>query len=144
MSPTEVDNFLNGRHTMNIATNGPTGHPHVVAMWYGFVGHKPAFWTFAKSQKIVNLRRDPRITALVEDGEVYNKLRGVELLGTGRLVTDPQEAFAIGASVYERYNGPLTDEVRPFIEAQLQKRIAVVIEVERTVSWDHTKLGGIY
>ena len=144
MSPTEVDNFLNGRHTMNIATNGPTGHPHVVAMWYGFVGHRPAFWTFAKSQKIVNLRRDPKVTALVEDGETYNELRGAELFGTGRIVEDKDEIVAIGAAVAERYTGPVTDQGLAFIEAQAGKRLGVVIDVERVVSWDHRKLGGTY
>ena len=144
MSPTEVDNFLNGRHTMNIATNGPTGHPHVVAMWYGFVGHKPAFWTFAKSQKIVNLRRDPKLSALVEDGERYSELRGVELVGIGRIVEDRDEILAIGASVAERYTGPVTDASRPFLEDQAAKRLGVVIDVEHAVSWDHRKLAGSY
>ena len=79
MTPEELQTFLYERHTMNVATIGPSGHPHVHAMWYGFVEGKPAFWTFGKSQKIVNLRRDPKVTALVEDGETYNELRGAEL-----------------------------------------------------------------
>jgi nitroimidazol reductase NimA-like FMN-containing flavoprotein (pyridoxamine 5'-phosphate oxidase superfamily) len=88
MSPAEVDEFLAGRRTMNVATNGPSGYPHVVAMWYGFVDRKPAFWTFGRSQKIVNLRRDDRLSALIEDGDTYEMLRGVELVGRGRIVDD--------------------------------------------------------
>src|SRR5262245_50118697 len=141
MTPDELDAFLNERQTMNVATIGPTGHPHVVAMWYGFVDGKPAFWTFGKSQKIVNLRRDPRITALVEDGETYGELRGAELVGTARVVEDPAEIYAIGAAVAERYTGPVTESSRSFIEAQATKRLGVVIDVERVVPWDHRKLG---
>jgi PPOX class probable F420-dependent enzyme len=144
MTPEELQAFLDGRHTMNVATIGPSGHPHVHAMWYGFVEGKPVFWTFGKSQKILNLRRDPKITALVEDGDTYGELRGAELFGTGRIVEDPAEVVAIAVAVAERYTGPVTDEALPFIEARAQKRLGVVIDVERVVSWDHRKLGGTY
>jgi PPOX class probable F420-dependent enzyme len=146
MTADEVDAFLQGRHVMNVATLGPTGHPHLVAMWYGFFDAAPAFWTFAKSQKIVNLRRDPRLTVLVEDGERYEELRGVELVGTGRLVEDFDSVLEIGTSVGVRYTGPeaASAAARPFLEAQARKRIGVVLEIERVVSWDHRKLGGSY
>ena len=144
MTPEELQAFLDERHTMNVATIGPGGHPHVHAMWYGFVDGKPAFWTFGKSQKIVNLRRDPKVTALVEDGETYNELRGAELFGTGRIVEDQDDIVAIGAAVAERYTGPVTEQGLGFIEAQAAKRVGVVIDVERVVSWDHRKLGGTY
>src|SRR3954454_10524515 len=103
MSPAEVDEFVAGRRTMTVATNGPTGHPHVVAMWYGFHDGKPAFWTFGRAQKVVNIRRDPKISALVEDGQTYSQLRGVELVGRARLVEDHEGIVAIGLSVAQRY-----------------------------------------
>jgi PPOX class probable F420-dependent enzyme len=146
MTPEEVDEFLQGRHVMNVATLGPTGHPHLVAMWYGFVDAEPAFWTFGKAQKVVNLRRDPRITVLVEDGETYDELRGVELVGTGQVVEDYDTVLQIGLSVGERYTGPaaVSDAARPFLEAQARKRVGVIVHVEHVVSWDHRKLGGGY
>jgi PPOX class probable F420-dependent enzyme len=144
MTPAETDEFLQGRRVMNVATIGPSGHPHLVAMWYGFLDGKPAFWTFGKSQKIINLRRDSKITALVEDGEKYSELRGVELVGTGTIIDDYEAIVALGKSVAERYTGPVTPETLPFIEGQARKRLGVVIEVERTVTWDHTKLAGAY
>lgn len=144
MSAGELDAFLAGRHTMNVATLGPSGHPHLVAMWYGFFEGKPAFFTFAKSQKILNLQRDARVTALVEDGEQYAELRGAELVGTGEIVTDPESVMAIAVNVAERYTGPVTDETRPFLEKQAAKRFGVVLHIERVVTWDHTKLAGGY
>jgi PPOX class probable F420-dependent enzyme len=140
MTPAEIDEFLQGRRVMNVATIGPSGHPHVVAMWYGFLDGKPAFWTFGKSQKILNLRRDNKITALVEDGEKYSELRGVELVGTATIVEDYDTLVTLGKSVSERYTGPVTAETLPFIEGQARKRLGVVLDVERTVTWDHTKL----
>jgi hypothetical protein len=94
----------------------------------------------------VNLRRNPRVTVLVEDGDAYEELRGVELVGTGRLVDDFDTVLAIGKSVGERYTGPVavSEAALPFLEAQARKRIGVVIDVERVVSWDHRKLGGGY
>jgi PPOX class probable F420-dependent enzyme len=144
MSSAEVDEFLAGRRTMNVATNGPTGHPHVVAMWYGFHDGKPAFWTFGRAQKVINIRRDPKISALVEDGDTYSQLRGVELVGRARLVEDHEGIVAIGLSVAQRYQNVDADAARSFVEGQAGKRLGVVIDVERVVSWDHTKLGGSY
>jgi PPOX class probable F420-dependent enzyme len=144
MTDDEVQAFLDGRHTMNVATIGPAGRIHLVAMWYGFLEGAPAFWTFAKSQKILNLRRDPRITALVEDGEQYEDLRGVELVGTGTIVEDRERIMALGRSVFERYTGPYSEEMEPALEATGAKRLVVKIEVESVVTWDHRKLGGRY
>lgn len=144
MTPEEVDEFLHGRHTMNVATIGADGRPHLVAMWYGFLDGAPAFWTYGKSQKIVNLQRDPRITCLVEDGDRYEELRGAELVGRGVVIDDPDAVMAVGISVFERYTAPFSEEYRPMIEKTGAKRVAVKIEVEKTVSWDHRKLGGVY
>jgi Pyridoxamine 5'-phosphate oxidase len=115
-----------------------------VAMWYGFLEGAPAFWTYGKSQKILNLRRDPRLTALVEDGDQYQELRGLELVGTGTIVEDRDRIMALGRSVFERYTGPYSDEMTPVLEATGAKRLVVKVEVESVVSWDHRKLGGRY
>ena len=144
MTDEEVDTFLAGRLVMNVASLGKDGRPHLVAMWYGFLEGAPAFWTYGRSQKIVNLRRDPRITCLVEDGEAYEELRGVELVGTARLVEDHDSLMAIGRSVFERYTGPWSDETLPILESVGAKRVGVVIDVASVVSWDHRKLGGRY
>ena len=146
MSPAEVEAYLDEQRILNIATLGPSGHPHLVAMWFMMHEGKPAFWTFGKSQKVVNLRRDPRITALVESGDSYSQLRGVELTGTARIVDDPADVLEIGKGVALKYNGPAAvgPDGLPFLEAQAAKRVGIVIDVENTVSWDHTKLGGVY
>lgn len=144
MTDAEVAEFLNGRHTMNIATLNHDGSIHLVAMWYVMDGTDPVFWTYRKAQKILNVQRDPRITCLVETGEAYEELRGVELVGTAELITDRDEILAFGEQIASRYTGPVTDETRPFVHAVGEKRWAVRVRVERTVSWDHSKLGGAY
>lgn len=144
MTDPEVGWFLEQQRVLNVATIGPTGHPHVVAMWYVVLDSKPAFWTFAKSQKIMNIRRDPKITGLVESGDTYGELRGVELVGSARLLDDHEAIRDLGIRVATKYQGAPSDAALPFIEKQAQKRIGVVIDVERVVSWDHTKLGGAY
>lgn len=144
MTDDEMAQYLDGRHTMNIATLNHDGSIHLVAMWYAMDGADPVFWTYRKSQKIKNLERDPRITCLVETGAAYEELMGVELVGRGEIVTDRDEVMALGEEVAARYTGPVTDETRPFIHAVGEKRYAVRVRVERTVSWDHRKLGGAY
>jgi general stress protein 26 len=144
MSEAEVDEYLQGRHTMNVASFNHDGTIHLVAMWYGFLESAPAFWTYGKSQKILNLKRDPRITCLVETGDSYDQLRGVELVGKGIVLEDRDTVMEIGRNVYERYWGELNDAASAGVEQMGAKRFAVRIEVEKVVSWDHTKLGGVY
>jgi hypothetical protein len=145
MSDEEVVAYLDEQRVLNVATIGPTGHPHVVAMWYVLLDGRPAFWTFGKSQKVMNIRRDPKITCLVESGETYSELRGVELVGAARLLEGYEDILDLGVRVSTKYQGgPPSDAARPFIEQQARKRIGVVVDVEHVVSWDHTKLGGAY
>lgn len=141
MTTGEVDAFLAAQRTATLVTIGPDGHPHAVAMWFALIDGVLWFETKAKAQKAVNLRRDPRATVLVEDGLTYDTLRGVSLEGHGVVVDDPDALFAVGVSVWERYHGPYTDEARPLVELMLNKRVAVRLDVHRTRSWDHRKLG---
>lgn len=144
MTDEERDEFLAGRHTMNIASIGADGRIHLVAMWYGFVDGVPVFWTYGRSQKVVNLERDPRVTGLVETGETYDQLRGVELVGTARIVREGPILQAAGESVWERYTGPVDDAAREALAVVGAKRVAVMIDVDKYVTWDHTKLAGVY
>jgi hypothetical protein len=81
------------------------------------------------------------MTVMVEDGLTYDTLRGVALEGTADVVEDPDALWALGVNVWERYNGPYSDEVKPFVEVMLNKRVGVRLNVSRVRSWDHTKLG---
>jgi PPOX class probable F420-dependent enzyme len=141
MAPDEVAAYLAAKRTATMVTLGPDGHPHAVAMWFALVDGVIWFETKSKSQKAQNLRRDPRATMLIEDGLTYDQLRGVSFEGHCELVDDPDALWAVGVSVWERYNGPYSEEVRPFVEAMLNKRVAVRFDVHRTRSWDHRKLG---
>ena len=141
MSPDEVDEFLSARRACSLCTINHDGTIHAVAMWYGFLEGAVAFETKAKSQKVLNLRRNPTITFMVEDGDYYDELRGVELVGRAEIVEDPDRMWQLGISVFERYTGPYTEEMRPMVEAMLHKRVVVKVDVDRVVSWDHRKLG---
>ena len=141
MTQEEIDEFLQGRHSMSIATMNHDDTIHLVAMWYGFLEGAIAIETKAKSQKVLNLRRDPRMTVLIEDGETYEELRGVELVGTAEVIDDPERMFELGISVFERYQGgKYTEEMRPIVEFMLNKRVVVKLHVDKTVTWDHRKL----
>lgn len=141
MTDDEVATFLEQHRTATMATLGPEGRPHLVAMWYGLIDGEIWFETKAKSQKAVNLRRDPHITVSVEDGWTYDQLRGVAIEGTGEIVDDPEALWKVGVNVWERYNGPYTEDLRPLVEVMLHKRVAVRVKADRVRSWDHRKLG---
>jgi len=142
MTDEEIHAFLHERRTMSMATIGPGGRIQLVAMWYGFVDGTIGFETKTKSQKVQNLRRDKRLTVMVEDGRTYDELRGVELSGWGEVIEDPDQLFELGVSVFERYQGQYSEEMKPFVEAMLNKRVLVKLHTEKVVSWDHHKLAG--
>lgn len=146
MSESEIAAYLEEQTILNIASIGPSGHPHLVAMWYVVMDGVITFWTFAKSQKVLNLRRNPKITGLVESGEAYDQLKGLEVIGSARFIEDYESILEIGKAVGLKYTGPaaVSDAALPFLESQANKRIGIAIDPERFVSWDHTKMGGGY
>lgn len=146
MTEAEIAAYLADQTILNVASIGPSGHPHLVAMWYVVMNGETVFWTFGKSQKVLNLKRNPKITGLIESGDSYDQLKGLEIVGTARLIEDYDTILSIGKAVGLKYNGEgaISDAARPFLEAQAKKRIGIAIEVERYVSWDHTKMGGGY
>ena len=151
MSDAEVLDFLTSGHTLQVSTVGADGFPHVAPMWYLVEDGKVAFRSFTKSQKIVNLKRNPRLTVLVESGESYSELRGVMIKGEANLIDDHE--FVLGmygklAAKYEMIGGArieLTpEELEEAFGRFADKNTAVIVEPQRIISWDHTKLGGAY
>ena len=141
MTEEELDLFIDQSRTCTMATVGPGGMPHLVAMWYAWLDGHIWLESKAKAQKIVNLRRDDRMSVMIEAGNTYDTLRGVSLEGRGVIVEDPDELWRVGVDVWERYTAPYSQEFEPFVEAMLRKRVAVRLDVERVRSWDHRKLG---
>ncbi len=141
MTSEEAARFLAESRTCTMATIGPDGAVHLVAMWYAWLDGHIWLESKAKAQKIVNLRRNGRLSVMVEAGNTYDTLRGVSLEGRGIVTDDADELWRVGVDVWERYNGPYSEEVKPFVEAMLRRRVAVRLDVERMRTWDHRKLG---
>ncbi|HYT28070.1 MAG TPA: TIGR03618 family F420-dependent PPOX class oxidoreductase [Ktedonobacteraceae bacterium] len=144
MNDEEIRAFLEEQRILQVATIGKDGWPHLVAMWYVLINDQVVFWTYAKSQKAINLRRDPRLTCLVESGVRYDELRGVQIKGRAIINDDRETVQRIGEVIFERYTGPLNDNTRQLVSAQAPKRVVVFVEPVEIVSWDHRKLGGSY
>ena len=138
----EVAAFLAEQRVVICATNGPQGWPHLMPLWYIVRGEEIWAWTYAKSQKVKNLERDPRATLQVEDGELYHELRGVMIEARTALHRDIETVVGVGSELLGRYSGgaPPAD----IVEAQAAKRVGLQFTPERITSWDHRKLGGIY
>jgi PPOX class probable F420-dependent enzyme len=142
MTEAEIADFLAPPRNLQVATINRDGTPHLVTMYYAVIDDRVAFWTYRKSQKVLNLQRDPRITVLVEDGTSYGELRGVSIAGRANLSEDREAVMDIGKRIFVRYFGDLNEATMAGVEASGAKRIAITVEPERVVSWDHRKLGG--
>ena len=145
MTPDEMRTFLDEGRDLQVASVNADGTPHLVTMWYLRDGEDLLFWTYAKSQKVVNVRRDPRATVLVATGEKYEELKGVSITGSTTVVDDLDEVLAFGEKVYEKYWGPIdNDLVREGVRTMGAKRVVVRVTPVKTTSWDHSKLAGVY
>lgn len=151
MTDHELDEFLRSGHTLEVASIDADGYPHLAPMWYVVRDAKIVFRSFTKSQKIVNLRRNPKLSVLLESGESYDQLRGVMIRGDARLVDDRDyvlEIYGALAAKYEMIGGQRSEMEPEALEAAFgsyaDKNTAVVVEPVKVASWDHRKLGGAY
>lgn len=145
MTDAEVSAFIEERRSLQVATLNRNGSPHLTTLWFAVVDGDIVFETFSKSQKIVNLRRDPRIAVLVEDGTRYDELRGVSINGRAELHDDPERVHPYALAVMRRNQPEIPEEdLDQVAKMMATKRTAVVVKAERVVSWDHRKLGGTY
>ena len=141
----EQEQFLNEGWTLQVATNGPGGFPHLAPMWYVMIDGVIHFTTFGKSQKIVNLRRDPRISVMLETGQAYEELRGLVIRGNAEIDDDVETTASVMSVVGNKYRGlPIPTETPEAALPAASKRVTVRIRPERIYSWDHGKLGGRY
>jgi len=147
MTSTEVQAYLGEMKQLTVATLLPDGSPHLVAMSFALVDGAPAFVSYAKSQKVRNLRRDPRMSILASSGERYADYRGVQMNGTGALVEDRDAVIALMQQIAARTRvaEPVTAVTLPDeLKAQAPKRVGLIFRPDRCASWDHRKLGGRY
>ena len=151
MTPEEVQQFLSSNTVLEVATIGADGWPHLAPMWYVMDNGNVVFRSFTKSQKIVNLQRNPKLSVLVETGDDYSQLQGVMIKGTARLVTEPDYVLTIYGGLAAKY--PMINDTPVELNAAAldaafgrfaAKNTAVIVEPDRIITWDHTKLGGAY
>lgn len=146
MSDAEIRSFLEACRTVHVASINSDGSVHLVPMWFcadptpGALAGAHSFWTYGQSQKIVNLRRDSRITCLVEAGDEYGELRGVQIVGRVTLSEDASEIAAYGRRMVKRYFGFTGTEAENAVEKMSTKRILVRVEPSKCTSWDHRLL----
>jgi PPOX class probable F420-dependent enzyme len=150
MTDDEQRKFLAEAQTIIICSLDPRGYPHPMPMWFGVEDDGAVVMTtFTKSQKIRNIERDPRVSLLVESGKAYAELRGVVLYGKAELVREKEQVLDILAKVSAKSaggagNAPNPEALRGALMATVPKRTGIRVRPERSVSWDHGKLGGVY
>ena len=143
MTPEEVDAFLEEQKTVTCATNGRHGFPHLMPLWFVLREGRIWAWTYAKSQKVRNLERDPRATLQVETGIEYAELRGVMLRCDVEIHRDVDLIVDFAMELVERYSGGAED-AREAFRRQAPKRVALEFVERDRVTWDHGKLAGTY
>jgi PPOX class probable F420-dependent enzyme len=141
----EVQDLLAENLKVQVASIGPDGVPHLSTLFYVVREGRIVFWTYGRSQKIKNLERDPRVSALVEDGVDYFELRGVSITGRAEIVRDFDAIYSIGSEVATRMVAAesfeaLGDLGRQTVEKQARKRVGVIVHPEKVASWDHRKM----
>jgi PPOX class probable F420-dependent enzyme len=137
--------YLADAKTIMLVSLGRDGYPHAVPMWF-MVDADGAIrmTTYGRSQKALNLRRNPKTALLVESGERYDELKGVLVRGTAEVLEDPELCLQTLIAIHRKHLGAVADGVEEVMRAQARKRVVIRITPVRVSSWDHRKLGGAY
>jgi PPOX class probable F420-dependent enzyme len=143
MSDDEVADFLRQERRAHVGTINVDGTPHVVPLSYVVLDGLVTFWTDPRSKKVLNVRRDPRMTCLVEAGTEFTEFRAVQLSGRAELGEDHDTSTRVGLALFERASGELTAELRAVVAEMVPQRIGIALHPERVVTWDHRKLPGV-
>jgi PPOX class probable F420-dependent enzyme len=147
LSDAEQLELFDSQRVAIVTSNGPRGWPHSMPLWYVVRDGEIWVWTFAKSQKVRNLERDPKATVLIEAGEEYTELRGVMIEAEAELIRDFDPVLDFAKELTVRYSEGIDSvegDAAAALEAQAPKRVAIRFEPVRVASWDHRKLGGTY
>ena len=144
----EVRAYLDTEKTLIIVGNGPSGYPHPMPMWFA---RDPdgtiRCTTFGKSQKVLNWRRDPKATLLIESGTEYAELKGVVIYATCEIIDDHDAVRDTLVAINSRgrdLDGDAKDKLREAVSGTAAKRVVLKFTPKRYVTWDHAKLGGRY
>ena len=147
LSAEELADLLGSERVAIVSSLGPRGWPHSMPLWFVAREGEVWIWTYAKSQKVRNLERDPRATVLIETGHEYGELRGAMIEAEAVLHRDPETVLGFAEQLTLRYAEGMESvegDARAALEAQAPKRVAIQFKPVRTASWDHRKLGGTY
>ena len=147
LSDDELLELLDGERVAVVSSLGPRGWPHSMPLWFVPRAGEIWIWTYAKSQKVRNLERDPRATLLIETGTEYVELRGIQIEAEAELIRDPERVAEFGAELTVRYSegvDSVEGDAAEALRAQAAKRIAIRFRPIRVATWDHRKLGGTY
>lgn len=140
----EKRQYLHESNTIILCSVDHHGYPHAVAMWFLAEGDTILMTTYAKSQKIANIRRNPKVTLLVESGETYDTLKGLMIRGEAELVQDADACARLLMRIHKKMGGSIQPGVEEAMKAQAKKRILIKVKPTHISSWDHSKLGGVY
>ena len=137
--------YLADAKTIILVSIGKDGYPHAVPMWFTIDDDGCVYMTtYGRSQKAVNLRRNPRVALLVESGVQYDQLKGVLIRGTAEVLDDLELCVRVLTRIQSKHLGALAEGVDDVMRAQARKRVVLKITPDRVASWDHAKLGGVY
>jgi PPOX class probable F420-dependent enzyme len=141
MSKEEIAAFLDSSKSLMVATLDKQGAPHLTTLWFARSGNDILFETYGTSQKVVNLRRDPRIAVMCEQGKAYNELRGVSIQGTAEIVDSAPRLEKLMTVILDRsFPGRTPEALSKLVANMMRKRVVIVVHPQKTISWDHRKL----
>lgn len=144
LTPEERAEFLRQTRTIVLSTIDARGYPHAVAMWYVMDDGCALMTTYAKSQKTVNIQRNPKVALMAETGTTYDTLKGVLIRGRAELIHDVEHCVQVLTRIHQKMMGAMPEGIDEALRRQARKRVLIKVIPERVSSWDHSKLGGTY
>jgi PPOX class probable F420-dependent enzyme len=151
MTQAEASEWLEKGDNCSLATIDRDGYPHVVAMAYAIDNGDVVMTSFAKAQKVINLRRNAHAAIMVESGKAYHTLKGVMVRGRAEIIENTEKVLAVlslisrrmaqaSSSRAQQRGEDINDQITQQARGLAAKRVVIRIHPEKWASWDHSKL----
>jgi PPOX class probable F420-dependent enzyme len=99
-----IQQLLGARDVVLLATVQPDGAPLAMPMWFLHDAATLTMISVAGTQKVKNLRRDPRVCVVAEGGSGGGDVRGVAVHGHAEFLADGPERRALAERFLEKYH----------------------------------------
>lgn len=144
MSRAEAFAEIGSAHTGILVSLRRDGVPIALPVWHVVLDERIYVGAPAHSKKIARVKRDARVSFLVESGERWVDLRAAHVTGRAGIVEDAELVERVNEAMGAKYSGfggnraAMPDDTRGYYERS--RAVIEIVPDDRILSWNNSGL----